>query len=1089
MRWTRGRSSFKRVATNESEPPVAPRALPLPAGRRTRWLTVHTCLGPAAVLICGLVAVLTLAQANAADGNGGAVTPPLPKVGRPVDFAVEVYPVFEKRCFACHGPEKQKSGLRLDGKATALQGGKSGSVIQPGDPDVSPLFQRVSSADADEVMPPRGERLTVGQQALIRAWIAQGAVWPDGVGATVTAVKQHWSYIAPVHPEPPPVKHTAWPCNDIDRFVLARLEREGLEPAPEAGRATLIRRVSLDLIGLPPSPAEVDAFLKDTRPDAYERLVERLLDSPHYGERWAWPWLDMARYADTNGYEKDDRRSNWPYRDWVINAFNRDLPFDEFTIEQLAGDLLPNATTEQKIATGFHRNTMTNTEGGTDDEEFRTAAVIDRVNTTFTVWLGTTMACAQCHNHKYDPFTQREYYQAFAFFNQTRDGGKTLDPVLELPSPEQAAEQAKIRAQIEPLQKILDTQTPELDAAQAAWEADLQRDRAAIDAGWTILKPDAFSGSNGVTLEPQPDGTWFASADKIPKTSVYELVITAPPAGVTAFRVEVLTDERLPNKSSGYGLDGDFVLTDFTIETQPTPIAEAAKPEAAKVEFDKAYADFAEDRFDVSKAIDKDAQSGWAIGADQEKNRTNHWAVFIVKAPTNFAAGAELVIRLKQESIRPKNLVGRFRISASSAPAEAHRTWAAVPTEVRALLEVDTANRTEAQKTELAKHYRSIAPSLEKTRAEIAELHKQEPNDIPTTLVMEAVEKPRVTHIFKRGSFLNPGEEVEPATPAVLPPFPADQPRNRLGFARWLVSPDNPLVGRVTMNRVWAAYFGRGLVETSEDFGAQGEPPTHPELLDWQATEFVQRGWSLKAMHRLIVTSATYRQSSRATPELITRDPFNRLLARGPRFRMEAEMVRDYALAVSGLLNPQVGGPSVFPYQPDGVWAMPYSDDKWVTNTNGNQFRRGLYTFARRSFPYAAFANFDAPSREVCTERRPRTNTPLQALTTLNDPAFLAAAAGLARRVVAEGGGCAEHRLAFAFRCAVGRPASSTESKALLALYDRSLERFRHDPEAAAKMATQGLAKPDAEADTADLAAWTVVANVLLNLDEALTKS
>ena len=1089
MRVTRGRSSFKRVATNESEPSIAPRALPLSTGRQTRQLTAHVSLHQAAVLVCGFVAALSLAPANATDSNGQAFEQPLIKVDRPVDFASEVYPVFEKRCFACHGPEKQKSGLRLDGKATALKGGKSGPVIQPGDPDASPLFRRVSSADNDEVMPPRGERLTVEQQALIRAWIAQGAVWPDGVGATVTAVKQHWAYIVPVHPEPPPVKHTAWPRNDIDRFVLARLEQAGLAPSPEADRATLIRRVSLDLIGLPPSPTEVDAFANDQQPDAYERLVERLLASPHYGERWAWPWLDMARYADTNGYEKDDRRSNWPYRDWVVNAFNRDLPFDEFTIEQLAGDLLPNATTEQKIATGFHRNTMTNTEGGTDDEEFRVAAVIDRVNTTFTVWLGTTMACAQCHNHKYDPFTQREYYQAFAFFNQTRDGGKTLDPVLELPSPKQAAEQAKLCAKIEPLQKILDTQTPELDTAQAAWEAALQRDRAAIDAGWTVLKPDAFSASNGVKLEPQPDGTLFASADKIPKTTVYELEVKAPPAGATAFRVEALTDERLPNRSSGYGLDGDFVLTDFTVETQPSPTAEAAKPEVAKIEFDKAYADFAEDRFDVGKAIDKDAQSGWAIGANEEKNRTNHWAVFIVKAPTNFAVGAKLVIWLKQESIRPKNLLGRFRVAVSSAPVEAHRAWAAVLPSVRTLLEVDVVNRTEAQKTELAKHYRSIAPSLEKTRTEIAALCKQEPKDIPTTLVMEAAEKPRVTHIFQRGSFLNPGEVVEPDTPAVLPPFPKDQPRNRLGFARWLVSPGNPLVGRVTMNRIWAAYFGRGLVETSEDFGAQGEPPTHPRLLDWLATEFVRRGWSLKAMHRLIVTSATYRQSSRATPELITRDPFDRLLARGPRFRMEAEMLRDYALAVSGLLNPQVGGPSVFPYQPDGVWAMPYSDDKWITNTNGNQFRRGLYTFARRSFPYAAFATFDAPSREVCTERRPRTNTPLQALTTLNDPAFLAAAAGLARRVVVEGGDCTEHRLAFAFRCAVGRPASCAESKTLLALYDHSLEKFRHDPQAAAEMAMQGLPKPAANADTADLAAWTVIANVLLNLDEALTKS
>jgi mono/diheme cytochrome c family protein len=1040
-------------------------------------------------LSAGLAAV-TVAAFPAQSAAAATDVSPAPALSRPVDFAHEVFPILEARCFECHGPDKQKAGLRLDAKASFLKGGKSGLPILAGEAAASLLFQRVSTTDTDDMMPPKGERLTAEQVALIRAWIDQGASWPDGVGAASAEVKHHWAYVPPWRPEPPAVKLRNWPRNDLDRFILARLEQEGLRPAPEADRATLIRRVSLDLTGLPPSPAEVDAFREDRRPDAYERLVARLLASPHYGERWARPWLDMARYADTTGYEKDERRSNWPYRDWVIHALNRDLPFDQFTLEQLAGDLLPDATTEQKVATGFHRNTMTNTEGGTDDEEFRTAAVIDRVNTTFTVWLGTTMACAQCHNHKYDPFTQREYFAAFAFFNQTRDGGKTLDPVLELPTPDQAARRAEIRAKIEPLQKLLDTQTPALDAEQAQWEAGLQEPRRAIAAGWTVLEPAGLTASNGVTLEPQPDQSVFASAAKLPETSVYELVLTNPPADVTAFRVEALTDDRLPNRSSGHGLDGDFVLTDFEVELRLAGAASDPKSAPPKLEFDKAYADFAEERFEVHKAVDKDAQSGWAIGADQEQNRTNRFAVFVSKPPTNVLTATHWVIRLKQESIRPKNLLGRFRLAYSTTPAGAHRVWGDVPAGIRALLEVEPAQRTDAQKAELARHHRGLAPSLAPVRAEVAELRKQEPKDIATTLVMREVDPPRVTRVLKRGSFLDPGDEVQPGTPAVLPPMAPDLPRNRLGLARWLVSPENPLVGRVTMNRLWAAYFGRGLVETSEDFGSQGELPSHPELLDWLATEFVRQGWSLKAMHRLIVTSATYRQSARVTPELLERDPYNRLLARGARFRMEAEMLRDTTLAAAGLLNPRIGGPGVFPYQPEGVWAMPYSDDKWVMNTNGHQFRRGLYTFARRSFPYAAFVTFDAPSREVCTERRPRTNTPLQALVTLNDPAFFAAAGGLARRVAIEGGAEDRERLMFAFKAVLGRAPTKKERAATLELLNKARARFAAAPDSAARLLTQA-ALPEAASQSryaSELAAWTVVANVLLNLDEALTK-
>ncbi|MHB9005308.1 MAG: PSD1 and planctomycete cytochrome C domain-containing protein [Limisphaerales bacterium] len=1007
---------------------------------------------------------------------------PIPSIERAVDFATEVFPVLQQSCFDCHGEDQQKAGLRLDSSEAVWKGGKSGPTLVRDQGGKSLLFIRIAGLHGEDPMPPKGDQLTPEQMGLVKAWIDQGAPWPDGVGAASSEVTAHWAYVRPAGTKPPEVKQPGWVRNDIDRFVVARLEAEGLKPAFVAARTALIRRVSLDLIGLPPSPAEIDAFLKDRRPGAYERLVERLLVSPHYGERWARPWLDLARYADTNGYEKDDRRSNWLYRDWVIDALNRDLPFDRFTIEQLAGDLLPDATREQRIATGFHRNTMINTEGGTDDEEFRTAAVIDRVNTTFSVWMGTTMSCAQCHNHKYDPFTQREYFQTFAFFNQTRDGGKALDPILEAPSPEQAAKRAEVRARIEPLQKQLDTATPELETAQGAWEAELQGHRQLVATGWHLPESAEASATHDVNLARQPDGSWLASAVSLPDTSVYTITLPAPDGAVSAIRVEALTDERLPQKSSGLSVDGEFVLTDATFHV------EAPGHEPGKVDLEKAYADFAEERFEVAKAIDGDLKSGWAIGADQEKNRTNRHAVFVAKHPTNTTGLARLVIRLKQESNRPQQLLGRFRLALSTAPVESLRAWGGLPPHVRLLLETEAGARTEPQQADLARHYRSIAPSLDAVRAAIAELRKEEPKGIPSTLVLQAVEKPRSTHLFKRGNFLDPGDEVSAATPSVLNPFPADQPRDRLGFARWLVSPENPLVARVAVNRLWEAHFGRGLVETSEDFGAQGERPTHPELLDWLAEEFVRQQWSLKAMHRLIVNSATYRQSSVAPESLVQLDPYNRLLARGPRFRMEAEMIRDHALATSGLLNPALGGPSVFPSQPEGVWAMPYSDDKWITNTNGNQFRRGLYTFARRSFPYAAFATFDAPSREVCTERRPRTNTPVQALTTLNDPAFLAAAAGLARRTLAEGGRTDRQRLTFAFRCVVAREPRGREARIVIELYRRALERFRADPIAAEQLATSGLEAPDDRARFAELAAWTVVANVLLNLDEALNK-
>ncbi len=1006
---------------------------------------------------------------------GLAILSPFVALGSEVDFNRDIRPILAGTCFKCHGPDEsaRKSNLRLDLREAAMQPAKSGErALAPENVEASELLRRVTTADEDELMPPpkAGKRLTSQQVAKLRQWIAEGAPY-----------RKHWAYEKPVTPALPLTESRTWPRNELDHFILARLEREGLAPADEAPRTALIRRLALDLTGLPPTPAEVEEFVADSDPNAYEHLVDRLLDSPHYGERWARPWLDMARYADTNGYEADYRRSIWPYRDWVINALNADLPFDQFTIEQIAGDLLPDATREQKIATGFHRNTMVNTEGGTDDEEFRTAALVDRLNTSSAAWLGSTLACAQCHTHKYDPFTQKEYYQLLAILNQTADKGKENAPELSLPSPVQKTRQDELNAQIKPLQDKLDSQTPELDAAQSAWEAGLSSRWLAISNSWQVVRPAQLSGTNGVTLELLEDGS-ILSGGELPDNSRYTLTISGDWTNALAFRLEAITDERLPQKSSGRHEEGDFTVTDFSV------LIESATGQAVEqVPFKLSWADFSMGGYEVKKAVDDDNTSGWAIAAYEEKNRTNRFASFVASRPFGFGVGSKCTIRIDQNSSRAKHLLGRFRVSIATGAVDDHQIMAGVPDKIRGLVLAGVIGRSAEHQKEVAKHFRSSTPLLAETRKQVAALQKQLPTDIPTTLVMEAIKEPRETHVMIRGNFLNKGDKVEPGVPEALHPFPTGEPTNRLSFARWLVSPENPLVGRVTMNRMWSAFFGTGLVTTSEEFGSQGELPSHPEFLDWLATALVRQGWSLKAMNRIIVTSATYRQAAVATPEKIEKDPYNHLLSRGPRFRMEAEMLRDYTLAVAGLLDQRVGGPSVFPFQPEGVWNNPYSSDKWELSKDGDQFRRGLYTFWRRTAPYASFMAFDAPSREVVCERRARSNTPVQSLVTLNDPAFVVAANGLARQVMAHGGSSFESRLDYALMRTLARWANESEKVEFRKLLQSSQRKFEANPAAAEKLVGVGLAKPE-HGNLVELAAWTVLSNVILNLDEALTK-
>jgi hypothetical protein len=861
----------------------------------------------------------------------------------------------------------------------------------------------------------------------------------------------------------------------VDGFILARLEKEGLRPSPEASRETLIRRVSLDLIGLPPSPREIDEFLSDTRSDAYERLVDRLLANPHFGERWALPWLDLARYADTNGWEKDQRRSIWKYRDWVIDALNRDLPFDEFTMVQLAGDLLPNPTIEQQIATGFNRNTLFNEEGGVDKDEELWVNLVDRVNTTATTWLGSTLACAQCHNHKFDPFTQKEYYQFLAFFNSPDyfdkhygdTSHKYVEPQLSLPTSRQEAQRKKLQKRIDQLEAKLKTQTPKLDREQRRWEQQM----LALQADWQTLDVTAAHSLAGTALERREDGSWLATGGN-PATDTYVMEArVSKPETVNAIRIEALPDPSLPKGGPGRDVYGNFSMTGLRVEVLRSGGA------TAPVAFSKMVSDGGH----VKTTKDKPETPLWDVDATRDEQRVPRQLVVLLGQ--QLAAGQDAIrITLAQASQFAGQGIGRFRLSATDAAAP--QKSVEVPVNLRPVLAIAPNARTRTQAADLAEAFRKVAPTLERARSELERLHNEmDALGIPTTLVMRdrPGSQPLSAAMRVRGSFLSPGDTVYAGTPQALNPWPEGLPKNRLGLARWLVSRDNPLTSRVAVNRMWEQFFGHGIVETSEDFGSQGERPMHPELLDWLAVEFMDRGWSQKAIHRLIVTSSTYRQDSRVTPELEQRDPYNRLLARGPRFRVEAEMVRDIVLSASGLLSPKIGGPSVFPYQPEGVWDMPYNDDTWKISSVDDRYRRGLYTFIRRTSPYPSMTVFDAPSRETCTVRRVRTNTPLQALTTLNDPVFFEAAQALARRLSREAGPNPAERAALAFRLCTGRLPKADEVTAIVRNYEAQRDAFSRTPELTARLA--GSATSDV-----GTAAWVMVSNALLNLDETLTK-
>ncbi len=909
-----------------------------------------------------------------------------------VDFQRDIRPLLASRCFKCHGPSAQQAGLRFDTR----EGTFKRNAVVPGKPEVSRLLARVQADEATRMPPAEtGDRLSPAEVAKLRAWIASGAEWSP-----------HWAYVPPV--AKPPARQGAGVRNPVDHFIQSKLQSAGLRPSPEADRRTLIRRVALDLTGLLPSPDEVEAFVADARPDAYELVVERLLNSPHYGERQTRHWLDLARYADSNGYTIDGPRSIWPYRDWVLAAFNRDLPFDQFTIAQLAGDLLPNAAREQLIATGFHRNTPFNEEGGTNAEQFRVERTIDRTNTTGTVWLGLTVGCAQCHNHKFDLISQREYYQLYAFFNQCDE------PQHPLPTAEQEQRLSDLRASIVRAKSLGVTNNQRLELTSAP----------AIT--WSILSPREMRSENGTHLRRLEDDSVLADGQK-PETDAYTVVAAAPAGTFSAVRLEAMLHMFLPNMGPGRAANGNFVLSHFTLEVDGAP-----------VKFARAVADHSQKNYDVNEALLGDRTRGWAISVEAGKGNANveRQAAFIVERPLTLRAGQRLTFVLTFAEQPERYALGRFRLALTSAnEREVAATVGAAS--------IDNAVLTRLQ----------------------SELKKFE-TEISTTLVMRPAAQARATNIQLRGDFLQVGEAVEPGVFATLPALTDAKP-TRLELAQWLVSGEHPLTGRVVVNRLWQQCFGRGIVETENDFGMQGSAPTHPALLDWLAVEFVRRGWSLKDMLRLIVTSASYRQSSAVGESGVgsgeSIDPQNKLWWRAPRLRLEAEAIRDVALMASGLLARRLGGPGVFPPQPREMFLFTQSNHPWVESQGADRYRRGMYTYLWRQSLHPLLTTFDGVDAQTSCTRRNRSNTPLQALHLANAPAFIEFAEALGQRIVREGPGDDRGRLDFAFRVCFARPPSEAETMRLFSYLE-----------------AQRAANPES--------AWTMVSRVLLNLDEFITR-
>lgn len=930
-----------------------------------------------------------------------------------VEFSTEVYPLLQRACFECHGAENDKGGLRLHDAASQAKA------------DHQEILRRVSLPRSDkEAMPKRGSALTAQEIQNLRDWISAGAVWPETLNS-----QKHWSYVPPRRPDLPAVTEVAWQKNPVDRFVLARLQKAKIDHSPEAEPAVLYRRLSLDLTGLPPAIADVDAFVKAYATDADQAVqsaAEKLLASKEFGVRWARPWLDAAHYADSHGFQRDDLRQIWGFRDWVVDALNADMPFDRFTIEQVAGDLLPKATPQQIIATGFHRCTPTNVEAGSEPEETRINQVIDRVNTTGAIWLGTTLECAQCHNHKYDPISQRDYYGLLAYFNNTvreaeRTNPKTPGSIqfkgvpLTMPDAELEKQKTELRTKLQQVEAQIQKLTP------------TSTQPAIASSQVTALKPLSFESESGADSSILADQSVLLSGEP-PDEDEYNVIYELPTGTiVTALMIEALSDDSLPGKGPGRGNAG---RPNFVLQHLEASVTTGGKTQALC--FQSAQASFSQSNFPVAGLADQDPKTGWAI---MPRFGESHWAALTLKQPLQVATGAQLQLRLVQK-YGGARVIGRLRVSAISGDV------------IAALPQVE---KNEAK---------AIDPRVAKLGRQRSALNKQLAELKPTTTeIMRELPEPRMTGIFKRGVYTDVGEAVKPGTPAIIQVKASAEP-NRLGLARWLVNRDNPLTARVTINRWWAEIFGRGIVATVEDFGIKGAAPTHPELLDWLAVEFMDKGWSMKLLLKLIVTSRTYRQASHHRP--LAADPENTLLWRGPRHRLDAEAIRDNALTIAGLLNLKQGGEPIRPPQPEGLWAKVGGQQyNYEVSPGAEQHRRGLYVVLKRGAPYPSFVNFDASARMACVVKRSRSNTPLQALTLLNDPVYVSAAEAFAQRIIKESPDSSlEGRLRHAFRLALAREPRAEEITVLK------------------NLATQS--EPNQT--------WFAIATALLNLDETITK-
>ncbi len=1006
-----------------------------------------------------------------------AVLAPVLCRAQEVEFNRDIRPIFSDKCYTCHGPDRanRKSKLRFDTEAGAKQDLGGHFAIVPGDTAKSELVRRITAEKPAMRMPPvwSGYKLTDQEIGLITRWIEQGAKW-----------EKHWAFIPPKRRPLPDVKDRGWPRNAIDNFVLARLEREGLDHSPEADRERLIRRVTLDLTGLPPTPTEIDAFLNDKSPTAYERVVDRLLASPRYGERMAERWLDAARYADTNGYQTDAERSMWRWRDWVIDAFNRNMPFDRFTVEQIAGDMLPNATLDQKIATGFNRNHRGNGEGGIIPEEYAVEYVVDRVDTTATVWLGLTLGCARCHDHKYDPFTQKEFYQAFAYFNNVPEKGKAWKygnspPVVPAPTAAQQAELSAIDARLATAESKFLSMKPELARVQRDWE---KSDALSAPVDWTISRgmvvqrrlmgSGAFDGKRAVEVDVDDDVAKFGFYDKF---TLSAWIKPTAPTGAILTRTEDVSE------GEGYGL----YLKDGKVQVN---LVKRWLDDALRVETDQSITvdqwHHVLATYDGSRVADGVKIYVDGVSQKLKINLDDLNQSFDTKEPLRIGAGGR----------RENRFHGQMRDVRAHKVVLTAEEAAVVATDVPVgeIAAKPPANRARAQSDKLALFFleRNAPAQIRDAWRQVTELREQKARmleSFPTVMVMQERATPRDTFVLIRGAYDRAGDKVSPGVPSVLPPLPAGCDNNRLGLAKWLVDPSNPLTARVTVNRFWQMYFGVGLVKTVEDFGSQGEWPANLDLLDWLATEFIRTGWDVKALQKLIVTSASYRQSSKATPELVQRDPENRFLARGPRFRLPPEVVRDQALAAAGMLVEKIGGPSVKPYQPAGLWKELGGED-YKADTGEGLYRRSLYTFWKRTAPPPSMVNFDAAGREACTVRENRTNTPLQALDLMNDVTYVEAARVLAERMMREGGTTPEDRIAFGFRLATARHPRAGDTAILSSSFHHYLDRFRTNPAAGLKLLSEGEYKRDQTLDVSQLAAYTSVASLILNLDETVTK-